>query len=64
MQLTQKIKIKPTKQQKQVLWILSQNGLWTAYEQFVRNLRQTGVPIGAYSKEANSSSPLANFKYM
>ena len=28
-----------------MLRFLSQNGLWTAYQQFVDNLRQTGIPI-------------------
>jgi len=32
-----------------MLRFLSQNGLWTAYQQFVGNLRQTGIPIGIYS---------------
>jgi putative transposase len=37
---------------------LSQNGLWTAYRQFVDNLRKTGVPIQElYSQEAISSTP-------
>jgi len=37
---------------------LSQNGLWTAYRQFVGNLRKTGVPIQElYSQEAISSTP-------
>lgn len=31
---------------------LSQNAKWTSYQQFVGNLRQTGVPIGIYSQEA------------
>lgn len=32
-----------------MLRFLSQNGLWIAYERFVRNLRQTGIPIGIHS---------------
>jgi len=37
---------------------LSQNGLWTAYRQFVGNLRQTGIPIRElHSQEAISSTP-------
>jgi len=32
-----------------MLRFLSQNGLWTAYQQFVDNLRQTGIPIGLHS---------------
>jgi len=35
-----------------MLRYLSQNGLWIAYEQFVHNLRYTGVSIETYSKEA------------
>ena len=32
-----------------MLRFLSQNGLWTSYQQFVGNLRQTGIPIGLHS---------------
>lgn len=32
-----------------MLRFLSQNGLWIAYQQFVGNLRQTGIPIGIHS---------------
>jgi putative transposase len=35
---------------------LSQNGLWTTYQQFVDNLRHTGLVISRYSKEAPSST--------
>ncbi len=38
---------------------LSQNGLWTPYQQFVGNLRQTGIPIQvSHSQEATSSNHL------
>jgi putative transposase len=33
---------------------LSQNGLWTAYWQFVSNLRQTGLTIVSHPQEASS----------
>ncbi len=35
---------------------LSQNGLWTAYRQFVGNLRQTGLAVASYSQEATTSN--------
>ena len=41
-----------------MLRFLSQNGLWMAYQQFVDNLRQTGIAIqqqALYSQEAPSS---------
>ena len=34
---------------------LSQNGLWIPYQQFVDNLRKTGLTIVRYSQEATSS---------
>ncbi len=36
---------------------LSQNGLWTAYQQFADNLRQTGLAVASYSQEAITSNP-------
>ena len=39
-----------------MLRYLSQNGLWTAYWQFVNNLRQTGLIIISHSQEAISST--------
>ena len=37
---------------------LSQNGLWTSYQNFIGNLRQTGIAVIAiYSQEATSSKP-------
>ncbi len=38
-----------------MLRYLSQNGLWTAYWQFVSNLRQTGLTIVSHSQEALTS---------
>ncbi|MDP2907387.1 MAG: transposase [Nanoarchaeota archaeon] len=38
-----------------LLRYLSINGLWTAYQQFVDNLRQTGLTIVRYSQEAITS---------
>jgi putative transposase len=38
-----------------MLRYLSQNGLWTAYWQFVSNLRQTGLKIVSHSQEALTS---------
>ncbi|MDP2908841.1 MAG: transposase [Nanoarchaeota archaeon] len=38
-----------------LLRYLSANGLWTAYSQFVSNLRQTGLTIVRYSQEAITS---------
>jgi len=35
---------------------LSQNGLWTAYQQFAGNLRQTGLAVASYSQEALTST--------
>ncbi len=39
-----------------MLRYLSQNGLWTAYWQFVSNLRQTGLTIVSHSQEALTST--------
>ena len=39
-----------------MLRYLSQNGLWTAYRQFVGNLRQTGLAVASYSQEAITST--------
>lgn len=39
-----------------MLRYLSTNGLWTAYQQFVDNLRQTGILIGLHSQEAPTSA--------
>ena len=39
-----------------MLRFLSQNGLWTAYWQFVSNLRHTGLTIVSHSEEAHSSA--------
>lgn len=41
-----------------MLRYLSQNGLWTAYWQFVNNLRQTGLTIVSHSQEALSLTSL------
>ena len=44
-----------------MLRYLSQNGLWTAYQHFVGNLRQTGIAIqnqALHSQEAPSSKPI------
>ncbi len=38
-----------------LLRYLSTNGLWTAYSQFVSNLRQTGLTIVRHSQEAITS---------
>ena len=40
-----------------MLRYLSTNGLWTAYWQFVSNLRQTGLTIVNHSQEARYSKP-------
>ena len=40
-----------------MLRYLSQNGLWTAYWQFVSNLRHTGLTVVSHSQEAISSTP-------
>lgn len=40
-----------------MLRYLSQNGLWTAYQQFADNLRQTGLIIVSHSQEAINSTP-------
>ena len=40
-----------------MLRYLSQNGLWTAYQQFADNLRQTGLIIVSHSQEVINSTP-------
>jgi len=37
-----------------MLRYLSKNAKWTGYQQFVDNLRHTGVPVGTYSQETPS----------
>ena len=40
-----------------MLRFLSQNALWTSYQQFVDNMRQTGLPLEVtYSQEATCVS--------
>lgn len=41
-----------------MLRFLFQNGLWTAYQQFVGNLRQTGLAVASYSQEATTLNPI------